>query len=155
MNKIKKLKLSVNKKNYEAYLNNFQGEMNFQDEDNVCKIDENGNISKAIPLNYDYDQCKYDAIKDLIETAIKEKRYKTWKIGTKLVDTYSKKHERIKLYDVIYLFTESWEIPVFPVLVQGVYETKLDDGTFKTMVNVTYIDNEEDDVVVKDIDISD
>ena len=88
--------------------------------DEVMCEDENGNYVPAVPLGYDPKQKTFDALKDIIEPAIKNKTYKTWKCRTKLVETYSDDHQPIDEFDVIYIFTSDWEVPRWPVLVKEI-----------------------------------
>lgn len=93
------------------------------DEEGVTMCEnEDGEWVPATPIGYDDGQKTFDALKEIIESAIKKKSYKTWRIGTKLVETYDDKHESIEEFDVIYLFTNSWEEPVKPVLVKEITE---------------------------------
>ena len=39
---------------------------------------ENGEYVPATPLGFDDEQKTFDALKEIIETAIKAKKYKTW-----------------------------------------------------------------------------
>ena len=49
---------------------------------------------------------------------------KIQKIGSAFVETYGNIKPDILPYDVIYLFTESWEEPLFPVLVKDINISK-------------------------------
>ena len=93
------------------------------DESVMC-CDDNGNYTVATPIGFDDDQKTYDALKEIIENAIKTKEYKTYKIGSAFVETYGNIKPDILPYDVIYLFTESWEEPLFPVLVKDINISK-------------------------------
>ena len=85
----------------------------------MCE-DENGNYVPATPIGFDDEQKTFDALKDIIEGAIKNKTYKTWKMRSKLVETYSDDHQPIEEFDVIYCFSEDWEETLFPVLVMEI-----------------------------------
>ena len=93
------------------------------DESVMC-CDDNGNYTVATPIGFDDDQKTYDALKEIIEGALKCKNYKTYKIGSAFVETYGNIKPDILPYDVIYLFTESWEEPLFPVLVKDINISK-------------------------------
>jgi hypothetical protein len=110
----------------------------------VCCDDGNGNYQPAVPMGYEPEMKEYSAVKDIIEGAIKNKTYKTWKVGSALVETYSDEHEELRIFDVVYLFSSDWEVPIMPVLIIGNNEK---DSVF----NVAYIDDNKDDVVKRTI----
>ena len=91
-------------------------------DDDCCEMceSENGEYVPATPLGFDDEQKTFDALKEIIEAAIKVKKYKTWHIGSKLEETYTEDKTPIEEFDVIYLFSKSWEVPVFPVLVKEI-----------------------------------
>lgn len=91
----------------------------------MCE-DESGNYVPATPIGFDDEQKEYDALKEIIESALKNKDYKTWHIGSELVETYSDEHAPIEKFDVIYLFTKSWEEPKFPVLVKNITDNEIE-----------------------------
>ena len=68
----------------------------------------------------------YDALKEIIETAIKDKAYKTYKVGAELRETYGDKHLPIEKFDAIYLFDNSWEEPIYPVLVKAITDNYIE-----------------------------
>lgn len=90
------------------------------DECCTCCCDDSGQYVPAIPLGFDNEQKTFDTLKEIIDAAIKTKTYKCWHIGTKLVETYTDEHSPIEEFDVIYLFSKSWETPKFPVLVKEI-----------------------------------
>lgn len=96
--------------------------------DDCCVMceSENGNYVPAIPLGFDDEQKTYDALKEIIESAIKNKTYKTYKVGAELKETYSIEHLPIEEFDVIYLFDNSWEEPMFPVLVKAITDIQIE-----------------------------
>lgn len=94
--------------------------------DDVLTMDENGNYIPATPIGFDDEQKTYDALKEIIEGAIKNKNYKTWKVGSQLKETYGNEHLPIEEFDVIYLFTKSWEEPQFLVLVKAITDTQIE-----------------------------
>lgn len=96
--------------------------------DDCCVMceSENGNYVPAIPLGFDDEQKTYDALKEIIESAIKNKTYKTYKVGAELKETYSNEHLPIEEFDVIYLFDNSWEEPMFPVLVKAITDIQIE-----------------------------
>ena len=116
------------------------------DENTPMCEDENGNLTYATPLGYDDDMKEYSAVKDIIEGAIKSKNYKCWKIKSKLVETYTDEHEEIVPFDVVFLFSSDWEIPIFPVLITDI-------DTNKKELSVSWIktgpNDEDDDVAHK------
>jgi len=108
-----------------------------------CCEDEDGNWKPAVPLGYDDDMKEYSAVKDLTEDAIKNRTYRCWKVGSYLVESYCENPEELRLYDVLFLFTESWEEPLFTVLLTGI-----DEENHK--LKVMYIDNNKDKVIKAD-----
>ena len=110
----------------------------------VCCDDGDGNYQPAVPMGYEPEMKEYSAVKDIIEGAIKNKNYKTWKVGSSLVETYSDEHEELCIFDVVYLFSSDWEVPIMPVLIIGNNEK---DSVF----NIAYIDDNKDDVVKRTI----
>lgn len=96
--------------------------------DDCCVMceSENGNYVPAIPLGFDDEQKTYDALKEIIESAIKNKTYKIYKVGAELKETYSNEHLPIEEFDVIYLFDNSWEEPMFPVLVKAITDIQIE-----------------------------
>lgn len=115
-----------------------------QDE-SVMQRDDNGNYTVATPIGFDDEQKTYDALKEIIENAIKTKEYKTYKIGSAFVETYGNIKPDILPYDVIYLFTESWEEPLFPVLVKDI-------NISKDEMTILYLGGaEHEDIITKKI----
>ena len=115
----------MNKENKKIWDNIFAKQLpetNPDDEDVVMCEKEDGECVAATPLGYDDDQKTFDALKEIIESAIKKKSYKTWRIGTKLVETYDDKHAPIEEFDVVFLFTNSWEEPIRHALVKEITE---------------------------------
>ena len=108
----------MNTKNKEIWDNIF-GQQPTISNDFMCE-DENGNYVPATPIGFDDEQKTFDALTDIIEIAIKNKTYKTWKMRSKLVETYSDVHQPIEEFDVIYCFSEDWEEALFPVLVREI-----------------------------------
>ncbi len=95
------------------------------DDSVMCK-NENGNYVAATPIGFGDEQKTYDALKDIIEGAIKKKNYKTWHIGTKLIETYTEEHLPIEEYDVIYFFSKDWEEPLFFAMVKNITDTNIE-----------------------------
>lgn len=96
------------------------------DEDCCCCDNGEGGYKPATPIGYEPEMKEYSALKEIIEGAVKNKTYKTWKIGSKLEETYSEDHKPIEKYDVIYLFTSDWEEPIIPVLVKEITDTEVE-----------------------------
>lgn len=113
--------------------------------DDYCEMceNENGEYIPATPLGFDNEQKTFDALKEIIETAIKLKKYKTWHIGSNLVETYTEDKSPIEEFDVIYLFSKSWEEPLFPVLVKEITDK---------VIKVQWIGGKEnEDIISKEI----
>lgn len=112
----------------------------------VISDDGTTKYEKATPIGYDDEQKTYNALKEIIESAIKDKDYLTYKISTDFVDSYMHcdndgKKEEILPYDVIYLFSESWEEPLFPVLVREV-------DNEKGIMNVMWLGGEDNEEIL-------
>lgn len=130
----------INKKIWD---NIFHKTPNFNNTTMCC--DDNGNYTVATPIGFDDEQKTYDALKEIIENAIKTKEYKTYKVGSAFVETYGNIKPNILPYDVIYLFTESWEEPLFPVLVKDI-------NISKDKMTILYLGGKEnEDVITKTI----
>ena len=110
----------MNKANKEIWDKIFAEQPTISDEV-MCET-EDGSYVPATPIGFDDEQKTFDALKDIIEGAIKNKTYKTWKCRTKLVETYSDEHLPIEEFDVIYIFTADWEVLRWPVLVKEIKE---------------------------------
>lgn len=105
---------------------------------------EDGNYTQADAIGYDDEQKSFAAVSRIIDTAIKTKQYKTYRVGEVFVETYNEDHAKILPFDVIFLFSRAWEEPLFPVLVRTVTENKL---------TVMYLGGEEnEDVITETID---
>lgn len=129
--------MEYNLKNKEIWDNEFAKVPPVSDEDCCCCEDESGNYVPATPLGYDDDMKEYSAVKDIIEGAIKNNDFKTYRCKTPLVETYNEEHAPLKIYDVIYPFTSDWEEPTFPVLITGINEAE-------NKINVAFVDYEDD-----------
>ena len=110
----------MNTKNKEIWDNIFSQQSTISN-DVMCE-DENGNYVPATPIGFDDEQKTFDALKDIIEGAIKNKTYKTWKMRSELFETYSDEHLPIEEFDVIFCFSADWEEALFPVLVKEIKE---------------------------------
>lgn len=113
--------------------------------DDCCVMceSENGEYVPATPLGFDDEQKTFDALKEIIETAIKVKKYKSWHIGSNLVEAYTEDKTPIEEFDVIYLFSKSWEEPLFPVLVKEITDK---------VIKVQWIGGKEnEDIISKEI----
>lgn len=122
----------MNKENFEIWKSIVEKEW-IPSEDGA--VDENGNYIK--PLNFDDEQKEYDALRTIIDGAIKNKNYKTWKLKSDLVETYDEKHTPIEEFDVLYTFGSTFEEPYRPILV-----TKMTENA----MTVKFIDYEDDEV---------
>lgn len=104
--------------------------------------DENGCFVK--PLNFDEEQKEYDAVREIIDNAIINKDYKTWKNKSQLVETYNEQHSPIEEFDVVYVFESSFEYPLRPVLITKIEETS---------ITIKFINNSSDEVMTYTISI--
>lgn len=98
-------------------------------DDDCCEVmcdSGDGCYKPATPIGFDDEQKTFDALKDIIEGAIKNKTYKTWKMKSELFETYSEKHAPIEEFDVIYIFSSDWEEARFPVLVKEIRDTEIE-----------------------------
>lgn len=97
------------------------------DDEDFCVscCDENGECVPAVPLGYDEESKQWSAVREIIDQAVKNRRYKTYRLGSDFVETYDDKHEKILPYDVIYCFSEAWAQPLRPVVVKEVGEDEL------------------------------
>ena len=123
----------------------FQKQPPVNNDDDCCVMceRENGEYVPATPLGFDDEQKTFDALKEIIETAIKVKKYKTWHIGSGLVETYTEDKSPIEEFDVVYLFSKSWEEPLFPVLVKEITDK---------VIKVQWIGGKEnEDIINKEI----
>ena len=116
----------MNKTNKQIWDNIFEQQPEIDADDCVMTCDEDGNYTPATPIGFDDEQKEYDALKEIIEGAIKKKSYKSWKIGSPLVETYTEEKDKIEEYDVIYLFSKDWEEPVIPVLVKTITDNSVE-----------------------------
>lgn len=134
---------TVNEANQKIWDEIFAEQAPAPDDENMMQT-EDGNYVPATPIGYDDEQKSYSAVSRIIENAIKTKRYKTYRIGAVFVETYDENHAKILPFDVIFLFSRSWEEPMFPVLVRTVTENRL---------TVMYLGGEDnEDVITKTID---
>lgn len=129
----------MNKENFEIWKSIVEKEWIPSEND---LVDENGNYIK--PLNFDEEQQEYDALRVIIDGAIKNKNYKTWKLKSDLVETYNDNHTPIEEFDVVYAFDSSFEMPYRPVLITNIIED---------IVAVKFINQRNDEVITEHVKI--
>ena len=130
----------MNETNKKIWDDEFSKQPSTSSDDCCFSMDDNGNYSEAIPLGYDDEQKEYSAVKDIIENAIFKKEYKLWKIRSELKDFCTS--EPIEPFDVVYCLDESWEYPLFPVIIHSINKNE-------NTVIVKFVDHKEDEVITK------
>lgn len=106
---MEKFNFTINEKNKTIWDKNFTKTVL---DDNVFTRGENGELTKAIPLNDDPEIQEYGAVVDLLETALFEHDYKILKKDSKLpVDFIT--GTQFELYDVVGIINEWKEFAGF------------------------------------------